>query len=170
MFTLDSTRERNLSIRISRRKRLVGDNPLQLHVIIDEPALRRPVLDPAGAREQLEYLLKVSEFTNVTLQIVPAAAAVHPGLRGGFSVLSFPQDTIGDLAYAEYAGGHLQIVNLDNTNWRKSSRSGNGGGNCVEVAFVPTAVAVRDSKNPTGPALAFPTTAWRGFLNSATVR
>jgi hypothetical protein len=35
--------------------------------------------------------------------------------------------------------------------WRKSSYSGNGGGNCVEVAQCPDpAVAVRDSKNPHG--------------------
>jgi hypothetical protein len=55
-------------------------------------------------------------------------------------------------------------VNLDKAIWRKSSRSGNGGGNCVEVAFVPETIAVRDSKNPTGPALAFPATAWSAFL------
>lgn len=61
-------------------------------------------------------------------------------------------------------------MNLDNAIWRKSSRSGNGGSNCVEVAFVPTAVAVRDSKNPTGPALAFPTNAWRGFLEATSLR
>ncbi|MCU1682126.1 MAG: putative DNA-binding protein [Amycolatopsis sp.] len=112
IFTLDSTRERNrnLSIRLSRRKRLFGDNPLRLHVIIDEPALRRPVLDSAGAREQLDYLLMAAEFPNVTLRILPASRAVHPALRGAFSVLSFPQDTIGDLGYADYAGGSLQMV------------------------------------------------------------
>ncbi|MCU1682127.1 MAG: hypothetical protein JWQ81_2866 [Amycolatopsis sp.] len=57
-------------------------------------------------------------------------------------------------------------MNLDNAIWHKSSRSANGGGNCVEVAFVPTAVAVRDSKNPTGPALAFPANAWRAFQHA----
>ncbi|BCJ38357.1 DUF397 domain-containing protein [Actinocatenispora thailandica] len=37
--------------------------------------------------------------------------------------------------------------------WRKSTRSGNTG-NCVEVAGnVPGIVAVRDSKDPHGPAL-----------------
>lgn len=112
IFTLDSTRERNrnLSIRLSRRKRLFGDDPLQLHVIIDEPALHRPVLDPTGAREQLDYLLMVSEFPNVTVQVLPTSRAVHPALRGAFSVLSFPHDTIGDLGYADYAGGSLQMV------------------------------------------------------------
>jgi hypothetical protein len=46
--------------------------------------------------------------------------------------------------------------------WRKSSRSGSGS-NCVEVAFTP-APAVRDSKNPSGPILAFPVSAWLTFL------
>ncbi|MFJ4487155.1 DUF397 domain-containing protein [Streptomyces longwoodensis] len=40
-------------------------------------------------------------------------------------------------------------VQLDPTmRWRKSSYSGNTGGDCVEVADTPTHVAVRDSKNP----------------------
>lgn len=44
--------------------------------------------------------------------------------------------------------------------WRKSSRSGGGNSDCVEVAFTPDA-AVRDSKNQDGPQLAFPATGWR---------
>ncbi|MFC6886531.1 MULTISPECIES: DUF397 domain-containing protein [Actinomadura] len=35
--------------------------------------------------------------------------------------------------------------------WRKASRSNNSGDNCVELASMPAAVAVRDSKNPDGP-------------------
>jgi hypothetical protein len=56
-------------------------------------------------------------------------------------------------------------VDLSRARWRKSSRSGDGGGdNCVEVAFVGAVTAVRDSKNPTGPALMFPHPTWRAFL------
>ena len=57
---------------------------------------------------------------------------------------------------------------LDAAVWKKSSRSnGNGGNNCVEVAFLDTAVAVRDSKNPTGPALIFNPSDWAEFVYSA---
>lgn len=48
-------------------------------------------------------------------------------------------------------------------NWRKSSRSSGNGGNCVEVAGVTRAVAVRDSKNPDGPNLAFDRRSWAAF-------
>lgn len=53
------------------------------------------------------------------------------------------------------------------TTWRKSSFSSEPHGNCVEVAFVPTVVAVRDSKNTSGPTLAFDPPAWRSFAGSA---
>lgn len=51
--------------------------------------------------------------------------------------------------------------------WRKSSHSGNGGSDCVEVARnVPGVVAVRDSKNSDGPALVLPAADWQGFMAS----
>jgi Domain of unknown function (DUF397) len=51
------------------------------------------------------------------------------------------------------------------TMWRKSSYSGNGGGNCVEVARdLPRTVAVRDSKDPHGPVLSMAPADWREFL------
>ncbi|MFI0235202.1 DUF397 domain-containing protein [Streptomyces sp. NPDC016845] len=50
-------------------------------------------------------------------------------------------------------------------NWRKSSYSGDEGGQCVEVAAHPTAIHVRDSKNPDGPHFTVAPAAWAGFLN-----
>lgn len=52
--------------------------------------------------------------------------------------------------------------------WRKATRSnGNGGNNCVEVAFLGNGVAVRDSKNPDGPMLLFTAAEWTAFVESA---
>jgi hypothetical protein len=56
---------------------------------------------------------------------------------------------------------------LDNVTWRKSSYSGSNGGNCVEVAALPgNVLAVRDSKNPDGPALTFSRAEWRTFTTA----
>ncbi|MFE0374267.1 DUF397 domain-containing protein [Streptomyces inhibens] len=49
--------------------------------------------------------------------------------------------------------------------WRKSSYSGAESGSCIEVLDNhPSGVPVRDSKNPHGPALIFPSEAWASFL------
>ena len=53
---------------------------------------------------------------------------------------------------------------IDRTGWFKSSRSAENPA-CVEVRFVPDAIDVRDSKNPAGPVLSFPRSAWAKFLN-----
>lgn len=56
--------------------------------------------------------------------------------------------------------------NLTGAVWRKSSRSNNGG-NCVEVADnLPGIVGLRDSKDPTGPALIFGPNQWRIFVGA----
>ena len=51
------------------------------------------------------------------------------------------------------------------TSWRKSTFSGGtNAGDCVEVAFTATTIAIRDSKNPDGPHLEFPHPHWHQFL------
>ncbi|WKU03320.1 DUF397 domain-containing protein [Micromonospora sp. HUAS LYJ1] len=50
--------------------------------------------------------------------------------------------------------------------WRKSTRSDGNGGACVEVADLGNGVAVRDSKDKSGPTLAFDTQGWRTFVDS----
>ncbi|MQY06994.1 DUF397 domain-containing protein [Actinomadura macrotermitis] len=47
-------------------------------------------------------------------------------------------------------------MDLTNVTWRKASRSVDNGGNCIEVAAVPSTVAIRDSKDPEGPKLLVP--------------
>ncbi|MGP2437372.1 DUF397 domain-containing protein [Streptomyces sp. JW3] len=53
--------------------------------------------------------------------------------------------------------------------WFKSSYS-DAGQNCVEAALLPSAIAVRDSKHPAGPALHLSPTAWQPFLTHLTQR
>lgn len=56
-------------------------------------------------------------------------------------------------------------MDLSNAHWKKSTRSGVNGGECVEVATnLPGVVAVRDSKTPAGPVLTFTPPTWRAFV------
>ena len=60
------------------------------------------------------------------------------------------------------------MAELTGAIWRTSTRSGNGGSTCVEVADnLPGRVFVRDSKDRSGPVLAFEPTAWRAFVGLA---
>ncbi|MGW3604972.1 DUF397 domain-containing protein [Micromonospora sp. NPDC005161] len=57
------------------------------------------------------------------------------------------------------------MTDLTGAIWRKSTRRGGNGGDCVEVADnLPGLVAVRDSKDTTGPALTFAPQTWSAFL------
>ncbi|ROO59302.1 uncharacterized protein DUF397 [Micromonospora sp. Llam0] len=57
-------------------------------------------------------------------------------------------------------------MNTPHPTWRKSSRSDNNGGACIEVANMPHTTAVRDSKDQAGPTLAFTTPTWARFIDS----
>jgi len=50
--------------------------------------------------------------------------------------------------------------------FRKSSRSGSAGGNCVEIARVDATFGLRDSKNPIGPVLAVGVERGQAFLHA----
>jgi hypothetical protein len=55
-------------------------------------------------------------------------------------------------------------MDLSGATWRKASYSTGNGGACVEIASnLPGTVAVRDFKDPAGPALLFTPGAWDVF-------
>ena len=64
----------------------------------------------------------------------------------------------------------MSAPDLSRATWRKSSYSNGTGGSCVEIAplaGIPGTnddIAVRDSKDPYGPALTFTARQWRHFV------
>ena len=60
----------------------------------------------------------------------------------------------------------MSTTDLSSATWRKSSR-GNGQASCVEVADLDGGHrAVRDSKNPSGPALIVTSAQWTTFTTA----
>lgn len=58
-------------------------------------------------------------------------------------------------------------VALPGVAWHISTRSGSGGGNCVEAGPVRDdsgRVAVRHSRHPDGPVIVYPEAEWAGFV------
>ncbi|QKW09351.1 DUF397 domain-containing protein [Streptomyces sp. NA04227] len=65
-------------------------------------------------------------------------------------------------SYSSDQGGDcLEVAHT----WRKSSYSTDQGGNCLEVSPHPTAIHIRDSKNPSGPMLTVAPATWTAFLS-----
>ncbi|GLX40904.1 toxin [Streptomyces roseochromogenus] len=67
-------------------------------------------------------------------------------------------------SYSADQGDCVECAPLGAAAWRKSSYSGTTGGDCVEVAPQPALVAVRDSKNPDGPAFTVSPAAFAAFV------
>jgi hypothetical protein len=60
----------------------------------------------------------------------------------------------------------MAAMDLSRAAWHKSTRS-SGNGNCVEVAMLDDAVAVRDTKDRSGPMLVFTPAEWSAFVAGA---
>jgi hypothetical protein len=98
--------EHRVEIRAKRQQLLTrAGDPLRLWVVLHEAALRTVIGDQVLMREQLRYLLEISELAKVTIQVVPFAAGAHAGVRGAFSLLSFPEPEDPGAVYVDNPAG-----------------------------------------------------------------
>jgi transcriptional regulator with XRE-family HTH domain len=93
--------DRRVTLRRARQALLQEDDPLRLHAVVDEAALRRLVGGAEVVREQMTKLLEVGALPNVDLRIVPFSAGGHAGMDGPFVILSFPEQLDPDVVYIE---------------------------------------------------------------------
>ncbi len=91
-----------------RRQELLdrADPPL-LFFILDEAVVRRLVGGKAVMRRQIRKLVEIADSPNVTIEVVPFSAGVHPGMKGPFVILEFPDAADDDVLYLESARGDL---------------------------------------------------------------
>ncbi|MFD4985911.1 DUF397 domain-containing protein [Streptomyces sp. NPDC058374] len=60
----------------------------------------------------------------------------------------------------------MKNLSVPESAWFKSSHSSGEGGECIEVAPLPSTILVRDSKQTDGPVLGVSRDAWNGFVTS----
>ncbi|MFF4308437.1 DUF5753 domain-containing protein [Streptomyces sp. NPDC001601] len=101
--------ERRVAVRLERQQRLITENALQVHVVLDESVLRRPYGDRDVMRDQLHHLIAISELENVWLQIMPFSAGGHSSGAGPFAILRFPEPDLPDVVYVEQLTSALYL-------------------------------------------------------------
>lgn len=81
-----------LDIRLRRQGLITMDNPAEAFFIIDESVLYRPIGGAAVMREQLQKIKEMARRPNISIQIMPYAAAVHRGMKGSFEILELSEE------------------------------------------------------------------------------
>ncbi|HZS22300.1 MAG TPA: helix-turn-helix transcriptional regulator [Pseudonocardiaceae bacterium] len=112
LSTADSdATDRLVELRMRRQDRLyVDEDPLRVHLILDEGALHRVVGGKQVMRTQLKRLVDDAQRSNITIQVLPFSVGTHPATTGPFGVLTFPGSDDNDLVYVE---GHLGDLYLE---------------------------------------------------------
>jgi hypothetical protein len=95
--------------------RLAGDHPPALSVAIDEAVLLRPVGGDQVMKAQIEHLSDMNERPTIRLVVLPLALGAHPGLGGGFELLTFAEDDDLDVVFIETLGTDFLITDKETT-------------------------------------------------------
>jgi len=93
--------ERRVNLRSTRQELLTRSNAARLWAVVDEGALRRPIGGSRVMRAQLEHLLDLRQYNNISVQIMPFRFGGHAAEGGAFSILRFPEQELPDVVYVE---------------------------------------------------------------------
>jgi transcriptional regulator with XRE-family HTH domain len=101
--------DRRVEVRMERQEILIRSDPPppRFHIVISEAVLRRPVGGREVMREQVEYLLRPRDRANITIQVLPFDAGVHPSMSGPFTMITFPDPNDLGIVNVENATGAL---------------------------------------------------------------
>ncbi|OJF11856.1 helix-turn-helix domain-containing protein [Couchioplanes caeruleus] len=94
--------DRRADLRMARKRLLARENPPRLWAVIDEAVLKRPIGGRAVLREQVEYLLEMSTYPHIRLQVIPFRSGGHAAAGGAFTILRFPHQNLPDVVYIEH--------------------------------------------------------------------
>lgn len=105
----DEEVRRRAELRIQRQDRLTDSDPLELWAVISEAALRQLVGGHTVQATQLGHLRQMATLPHIMVQVMPLAAAAHPGLTSSFSLLRFADPLDPSVVYVDTQLGGLWL-------------------------------------------------------------
>ncbi|MHB1433268.1 MAG: helix-turn-helix domain-containing protein [Streptosporangiaceae bacterium] len=108
---------RRVDLRLARQHILARPDPPRLWLVLDETVLSRaaPTTGPEVMREQADKLIEAAGRPNITLQVLPLAAGLHPAVYGPFKVFRFDGHDQPDIVYGESMTSSWYIDKPDET-------------------------------------------------------
>ena len=105
----DADIDPKIRVRMERQERLTAPDAPEYWAVLNEAVVRRTVGTNGTMRGQLERLVELGDLPNVTIQVLPFSAGVHPAMDGGFSILGFPEPSDPSVVYLENSGGSMYL-------------------------------------------------------------
>lgn len=106
----DDDIDKKIQVRTERQELLtVADEAPEYWAVLNEAVVRRSVGSNTVMRRQLERLAELADLPNVTIQLLPFSAGVHPAMDGGFSILGFPEPSDPSIVYLENSAGSVYL-------------------------------------------------------------
>ena len=115
--TTEDEAERRVSLRLARQRILIRPSPPRLWLVIDETALRRPAATtgPDVMAAQISHLIDAAAQPNITVQVLPFTAGLHPAMYGPFRLFRFDHPDQPDIVYGESLTSAYYIDKPDET-------------------------------------------------------
>jgi transcriptional regulator with XRE-family HTH domain len=88
--------------------------PPELHVVLNEQVLRRPIADRAAMSRQLVHLVTTAATVpHVSIRVLPLSSGPHPAALGAFVILDFPDGGAHPEPSTVYSEGATGALYLD---------------------------------------------------------
>ncbi|HUC58270.1 MAG TPA: helix-turn-helix transcriptional regulator [Streptosporangiaceae bacterium] len=105
-----------LNIRIRRQEVLNRTNSPLMHFVLNEAAIRAEVGGKQIMHRQLLHLIDLADRPDLTLEIIPFTAGLHPGMQAPFIILELADGADDDVLFLEQPRGDLIFADdLDET-------------------------------------------------------
>jgi len=94
-----------VELRTKRTELLTADNAPEFSFVLDESVIHRVVGSPSIASRQLRHLVDTAGLPNVTIQVVPFTATLHPAMTQPFELIQFADAPDEDIVFLEGSRG-----------------------------------------------------------------